>query len=72
MTIEKDFDITKPLWDLNTFYGRWRHYAWVTNPMSCFVYQKDILAAKQLYDNYRYYIKYFCIKFHSLSNMFII
>ncbi|KAK0183304.1 hypothetical protein PV327_001357 [Microctonus hyperodae] len=53
MTIEKDFDITKPLWDLNTFYGRWRHYAWVTNPMSCFVYQKDILAAKQLYDDYR-------------------
>ncbi|XP_063982427.1 sideroflexin-2 [Diachasmimorpha longicaudata] len=52
MTAEK-FDIERPLWDLGTFAGRWRHFAWVTDPRSCFVSEKELFEAKELYNDSR-------------------
>ncbi|KAI6181639.1 Sidoreflexin [Aphelenchoides besseyi] len=57
-------DITKPRWDQQTFAGRVRHFAAITNPLNLFVssqnegklYHKDLTVeelwrAKQLYDS---------------------
>lgn len=51
--VDKTFDIEKPLWDLTTFYGRWRHFAWVTDPRSCFASEQELLEAKKLYNSYK-------------------
>lgn len=43
-----NFDIDKPLWNLNTFTGRFMHFFWVTDPRTCFTPEKDLLEAKEL------------------------
>lgn len=50
----KTFDIEKPLWDLSTFYGRWRHFGWVTDPRSCFAEEQELEDAKKIYFSYKY------------------
>lgn len=45
--------IDKPLWDLSTFTGRFKHFAWMTDPRTVFTSQKDLEDAKKLVDEYR-------------------
>ncbi|XP_033207732.1 sideroflexin-2 [Belonocnema kinseyi] len=46
-------DLDKSLWDLNTFMGRWRHFAWVTDFRTCMASENELQAAKQLCQDYR-------------------
>ncbi|GLH03900.1 Sideroflexin-1 [Gryllus bimaculatus] len=46
-------DITKPLWDQNTFIGRVKHFAWVTDPRTCVVSDATLDEAKILVEQYK-------------------
>lgn len=50
---QKRIDITQPLWDQNTFYGRFRHFAYISNPLLSLRPEKDLYAAKELYFQYK-------------------
>ncbi|XP_076240437.1 sideroflexin 2 [Calliopsis andreniformis] len=50
---EERLDIEKPLWDVNTFVGRWKHFAWVTDFRTCIVPESELYKAKQLYEDYK-------------------
>lgn len=50
---EDRLDVDKPLWDLSTFAGRWKHFAWVTDFRSCIVSESELHAAKKLLQEYR-------------------
>lgn len=52
MTNER-LDLDKPLWDQSTFAGRWKHFAWVTDFRTCIVPEEEIIAAKNLCEDYR-------------------
>lgn len=52
-------DVEKPLWDQSTFVGRFRHFAFVTDPTSCFASEEDLDKAKSLIEQYRY--RHFCL-----------
>lgn len=41
-------DIDKPLWNLNSFSGRFMHFFWVTDPRTCFTSEEDLLKAKDI------------------------
>lgn len=47
-------DIDKPLWDQRTFIGRFRHFAFVTDPRTCITSEADLDKAKILVEQYRY------------------
>lgn len=53
MESHQRLDLDKPLWDLNTFIGRWKHFAWMTDFRTCIATDKDLLAAKKLCEDYR-------------------
>lgn len=44
--------IDKPLYDLNTFSGRFKYFAWVTNPALCIVSDEELDRAKVLREQY--------------------
>lgn len=46
-------DVDKPLYDLSTFFGRFRHFAWMTDPRTCILSNKRLLEAKELVTLYR-------------------
>ncbi|KAK6639280.1 hypothetical protein RUM43_007552 [Polyplax serrata] len=46
-------DITQPLWDQSTFYGRVRHFAFVTDPRTVLTSDEKLDQAKILYNQYR-------------------
>lgn len=46
-------DLDKPLWDLNSFMGRWRYFAWMTDFRTCIVSESELLSAKKLCEQYR-------------------
>lgn len=48
------FNIDEPRWDQKTFIGRLKHFANITDPRAAFVPTKDLLAAKNLVNLYRY------------------
>lgn len=50
---EDRIDITQPLWDQNTFIGRFKHFAWITDPRSGLVSENELLEAKALYHSYK-------------------
>ncbi|XP_031843147.1 sideroflexin 2 [Nomia melanderi] len=50
---EERLDIEKPLWDLNTFQGRWKHFAWMTDFRTCILPEQDFHNARQLYEDYK-------------------
>lgn len=50
---EGRLDLEKPLWDLSTFAGRWKHFAWVTDFRTCVVAEEKLHAAKKLCEEYR-------------------
>lgn len=53
MTSQDRIDITKPLWDQSTFVGRFKHFAFISNPFSSLASKEELLAAKELYLNYQ-------------------
>lgn len=52
MTSER-LDLDKPLWDANTFVGRWKYFAWMTDFRTCVVPESELIAAKNLCEQYR-------------------
>jgi len=46
-------DVDKPLWDQSTFLGRFKHFAWMTNPLSSLSSTTQLSNAKTLVDQYR-------------------
>jgi len=46
-------DVDSPLWDQTTFTGRFRHFAWMSNPLSGLNSTTSLMQAKQLVDDYR-------------------
>lgn len=47
-------DVDKPLWDQSTFMGRFRHFAFITDPTSCMTSEEDLDKAKKLVEQYRF------------------
>ncbi|KYQ58391.1 Sideroflexin-2 [Trachymyrmex zeteki] len=52
MTNER-LDLDKPLWDQNTFVGRWKYFAWMTDFRTCVKPESELIAAKKLCEQYR-------------------
>lgn len=52
MAMER-IDVDKPLWDQSTFIGRFRHFAWMTNPINGFTSTSNLVQAKELVESYR-------------------
>ena len=50
---EQRIAVDQPLWDQTTFTGRFRHFAWMTNPLLGLVPSSELLAARQLLQQYR-------------------
>jgi hypothetical protein len=46
-------DVDKPLWSQDTFYGRFMHFAWKTDPTNIFQSSRNLYEAKELLDKYR-------------------
>lgn len=46
-------DLDTPIWDQNTFVGRLKYYAWVTDPRLSFCKQARLMEAKSLLNQYR-------------------
>ena len=45
--------VDAPLWDQSTFYGRFRHFFWMTNPLNGLHSEAELLKAKNLVQQYR-------------------
>lgn len=50
---EERVNIDGPLWDLNTFVGRWKHFAWMTDFRTCVTPESKLLEAKKLCEDYK-------------------
>ena len=46
-------DITQPLWDQSTFFGRVKHFAFITDPRTVFTSDAKLEKAKELYNAYK-------------------
>ncbi|XP_041980195.1 sideroflexin-2 [Aricia agestis] len=53
MAVERRIDITQPLWDQATFVGRFKHFAYISNPLLSLVPEKELYEAKELYFKYK-------------------
>ncbi|XP_017783360.1 PREDICTED: sideroflexin-2 [Nicrophorus vespilloides] len=45
--------IDEPLWDQSSFIGRFKHFFWVTDPLTCMVKDEELDKAKILVEQYR-------------------
>lgn len=50
---ESRIDIDAPLWSQSTFIGRFKHFAYVTDPRTIFISEKELYEAKVLCEQYR-------------------
>jgi len=46
-------NVDKPLWDQATFIGRFKHFAWMTSPLTCINSTSQLEEAKNLVQQYR-------------------
>ena len=46
-------DLDSPIWDQNTFMGRLKYFAWVTDPRLSFCSTTKLIEAKNLLHKYR-------------------
>ncbi|CAH0587115.1 unnamed protein product [Chrysodeixis includens] len=53
MAAEKRIDITQPLWDQSTFVGRFKHFAFISNPLLSLASEAELYQAKDLYLKYK-------------------
>ncbi|GFR90936.1 sideroflexin, partial [Elysia marginata] len=51
--IPSRIDVSQSPYDLTTFWGRVKHYAWVTDPRLTIVSTKELEASKDLLEKYR-------------------
>jgi len=51
--MDERIDVDAPLWDQTTFYGRFRHFAWMSNPMNGLVSSTKLEEAKSLVIAYK-------------------
>ncbi|KAL5280692.1 SFXN2 family protein [Megaselia abdita] len=51
--MEGRIDVDKPLYDLKTFSGRFKHFAWMTDPRTCITSNEKLNEAKRLVESYR-------------------
>ena len=49
-------DIDKPRWDQTTFLGRFKYYAWITDPRTVLASKQSLEDARDLLQKYRYAI----------------
>lgn len=50
---EDRIDVDKPLWDQNTYFGRWMHYAFITDCRTILVPESRLWEAKRLCEDYK-------------------
>jgi len=50
---EGRIDIDKPLWSQDTYFGRWMHYAFITDCRTIFVPENKLWEAKKLCEDYK-------------------
>jgi hypothetical protein len=50
---EDRIDIDKPLWNQNTYFGRWMHYAFITDCRTILVPESKLWEAKKLCEDYK-------------------
>ncbi|XP_071447872.1 sideroflexin-2 [Hetaerina americana] len=53
MESQPRFDVDKPLWNQDTFYGRAKHFFWVTDPRTVICSNGELDEAKHLIEQYR-------------------
>ena len=53
MTSLPRVDVTAPLWDQTSFYGRFRHFFWMTNPLNSLHGTDALNKAKGVVEGYR-------------------
>lgn len=46
-------DVDSPIWDQGSFYGRFRHFAWMTNPLNGLSTTEQLNNAKTLVEQYK-------------------
>jgi hypothetical protein len=46
-------DVDKPLWSQDTYLGRWKHYAFITDCRTVFVPENKLWEAKKLCEDYK-------------------
>ena len=46
-------DVDKPLYDLSTFVGRFKHFAWMTDPRTVILSSDKLMQAKKFLEDYR-------------------
>jgi len=51
--MEDRVNVDKPLWEQSTFIGRFKHFAWMTNPLSSLSSTSKLNDAKTLVQEYR-------------------
>lgn len=51
--MEPRIDVDSPLWDQSTFYGRFCHFAWMSNPLNGLKTTSELEAAKKLVLDYK-------------------
>lgn len=65
-------DLSKSPFDCNTFMGRVRYFAWITDPRLSFVRKKQLLEARDLLHSYRCIYAFNIIhKFYIIMNTII-
>ena len=53
MVASSRVDVSQSPYDLTTFWGRMKHYAWVTDPRLTIVSSKELQASKELLEKYK-------------------
>lgn len=51
---EKRVDVDKPLWNQNSYFGRWKHFAFITDVRTIFAKDEDLQEAKNLCELYKF------------------
>lgn len=46
-------DVDKPLWNQDTYFGRWMHYAFISDCRTILVPEKKLWEAKKLCEDYK-------------------
>lgn len=52
-TKSSTLSIDEPLWDQSTFFGRFKHFLFITDPRTVFAGEKTLIEAKTLVESYR-------------------
>jgi len=51
---ENRIDVDKPLWNQDTYFGRWMHYAFITDCCTILVPESKLWEAKKLCEDYKW------------------